>query len=78
MRDDLFIDFSDDGNMLVGAQGFRIPRPGIYNITIAGAAGGRGVCNIHFGHGVVHEFQVNLSPKLRIANPCGTEGYWTM
>ena len=74
MRDDLFIDFSDDGNILVGAQGFRIPRPGIYNITIAGAAGGRGVCNIHFGHGVVHEFQVNLSPKLELLILVGQKG----
>ena len=74
MRDDLFIDFSDDGNMLVGAQGFRIPRPGIYNITTAGAAGGRGVCNIHFGHGVVHKFQVNLSPKYELLILVGQKG----
>ena len=43
-----------------GGQGFRIPREGVYNVTIAGAAGGRGLCSIHFGHRGVMDFQIHL------------------
>ena len=36
-----------------GGQGFVFPRTGWYNITVAGAAGGRGLCNPEKGKGVV-------------------------
>ena len=43
--------FQFDKEDFQGGQGFRILREDVYNVTIAGAAGGRGLCNIHFGHG---------------------------
>ena len=36
-----------------GGQGFVFPRTGWYNVTVAGAAGGRGLCNPEKGKGVV-------------------------
>ena len=36
-----------------GGQGFVFPCTGWYNITVAGAAGGRGLCNPEKGKGVV-------------------------
>ena len=43
-----------------GAQGFRVPRDGVYNVTIAGAAGGVGLCNPEIGLGLLVFFQVEL------------------
>ena len=64
-----------------GAQGFRVPRTGLYNITVAGGNGGRGLCNVEVGHGVVQNFQVELSTDLELLvlvgqsglGPCDTE-----
>ena len=55
--------FQFDKEDFRGAQGFRIPREDVYNVTIAGAAGGRGLCNIHFGQGIAMDFQIQLSPE---------------
>ncbi len=46
--------FNDDYE---GAQGFQLPRNGLYNITIAGARGG----NYHYGLGHVQQLQVELT-----------------
>ena len=59
-RDNALIGFEDYDD-IDGAQGFRVPRAGLYNITVVGAAGGRGLCNIEVGHGLVHRIQVELS-----------------
>ena len=45
--------FQFEAGSYSGAQGFRLPRDDLYNITIAGANGGEGVCNYHYGYGVV-------------------------
>ena len=57
-----------------GAQGFRIPREDVYNVTIAGAAGGRGLCNIHFGQGITMDFQIQLSPEYELLVMVGQKG----
>ena len=78
-RDDVLVSFEDI--MVNGAQGFRVPRAGLYNITIAAAAGGRGVCNIEVGHGLIQQIQVELSTVHELLilvgqkglSPCDTE-----
>ena len=44
-----------------GTQRFRVPRSGRYNITVAGAAGGRGMCSTSSGRGLVWRGTVTLS-----------------
>ena len=47
-----------------GSQSFRPPRNTTWNITIAGAAGGRGLCNTEFGRGLVQYIQsISLSTE---------------
>ena len=36
-----------------GTQGFRVRRSGWYNLTVAGAAGGRGLCSLYYGRGAI-------------------------
>ena len=66
--------FQFDEEDFHGGQGFRIPREDIYNVTIAGAAGGRGLCNILFGHGKVINFQVQLTPDYELLVMVGQKG----
>ena len=44
-----------------GAQRFRVPRTGRYNVTVAGAAGGRGICSSTSGRGLRWKGTVSLS-----------------
>ena len=60
VRDDLLFSFEPD--IYEGTQGFRVPKTALYNITMAGAAGGRGLCNYLSGFGFVQKFNVELSP----------------
>ena len=66
--------FQFDERDFQGGQGFRIPRADVYNVTIAGAAGGRGLCNIHFGHGRVIDFQIQLTPDYELLVMVGQKG----
>ena len=66
--------FQFDKEDFQGAQGFQIPREDVYNVTIAGAAGGRGLCNIHFGHGRIMDFQVQLTPEYELLVMVGQKG----
>ena len=66
--------FGFGSNAYEGAQGFKVPRSGLYNITVAGAAGGRGVCNFEYGRGLVVEFQANLSHKKELLILVGQKG----
>ena len=50
VRDDALTDTLSD---FVGSQSFRPPRKSLYNLTIAGAAGGKGLCNIEYGYGLI-------------------------
>ena len=53
--------FEDFDGEYDGAQGFHVPRDDVYNVTIAGASGGEGVCNYHYGLGGVISAQVRLT-----------------
>ena len=66
--------FQFDKEDFQGGQGFRILREDVYNVTIAGAAGGRGLCNIHFGHGRIMDFQIRLSPDYELLVMVGQRG----
>lgn len=57
-----------------GAQGFRITRTGRYNVTLAGAAGGRGLCNTHNGRGLLWKGQVNLTTEDELLILVGQRG----
>ena len=46
----------------------------MYNVTIAGAAGGRGLCNIHFGRGGRFQFQIRLTPDYELLVMVGQKG----
>ena len=66
--------FQFDEEHFQGGQGFQIPREDVYNVTIAGAAGGRGLCNIHFGRGTVMDFQIQLTPDYELLVMVGQKG----
>ena len=66
--------FQFDEEDFRGGQGFRIPREDVYNVTIAGAAGGRGLCNIHSGLGRTLQFQVRLTPDYELLVMVGQKG----
>ena len=57
-----------------GGQGFRIPREDEYNVTIAGAAGGRGLCNFFIGRGGTLQFQIRLTPDYELLVMAGQKG----
>ena len=71
IRDNLYVPIRDG---YVGAQGFRVPRAGLYNITVAGAAGGRGLCNPEIGQGLVQKIQVELSLRYELLVLVGQRG----
>ena len=50
----------DFGKDYEGAQRFQVRKTGLYDITVAGAAGGRGLCNTKSGHGAVVKVRVQL------------------
>ena len=58
---DTLLQFEDFNGKYDGTQGFQVPRDGLYNITVAGASGGEGVCNYHYGLGGVISAQVRLT-----------------
>ena len=58
-----------------GAQGFRVPMNGLYNITVAAAGGGRGICNFeHGGYGYQRTVQVELSTEYELLVLVGQRG----
>ncbi len=66
--------FSFNNNKYNGAQGFRLPKNGLYNITIAGARGGEGLCNYHYGLGHVQRLQVQLTTDYEYLIMVGQKG----
>ena len=66
--------FGFGSNAYEGAQGFKVPRSGLYNITVTGAAGGRGVCNFEYGRGLVARLQANLSHEDELLILIGQKG----
>ena len=71
-QDDVLVE-SDDQHY-THAQRFRVPRFGLYNITAAGASGGRGVCNQERGHGNTRTVQVELYHNLEVLVLVGQRG----
>lgn len=63
-----------DGVMFEGAQIFLVPRFGLYNITVAGAMGGRGICNTEQGYGIARTVQVELYSSLQLLVLVGQHG----
>ena len=57
-----------------GAQGFRVKRSGWYNLTVAGAAGGRGLCNLYYGRGAVLKVTAYLTAGQDAAILVGQKG----
>ena len=58
-----------------GAQGFHVPKNGVYNITVAAAGGGRGICNSEYGgHGYQKTVQVELSTDFELLILVGQRG----
>ena len=57
-----------------GAQGFRVRRSGRYNLTVAGAAGGRGLCNLYYGRGAVLKVTAYLTAGQDAAILVGQKG----
>ena len=53
---------------------FNVSRVGLYNITAAGAAGGRGVCNLERGYGMARQVQVELYTGLKMLVLVGQQG----
>ena len=51
IRDNVLTDAHSSA--FIGSQSIRAPRATVYNVTIAGAAGGRGLCNSEYGRGLV-------------------------
>ncbi len=57
-----------------GLQGFTVPKTDVYTVTVAGAGGGRGLCNIHNGQGVVIRKVMELSHSLTYGVMVGQSG----
>ena len=57
-----------------GAQRIRVPRTGLYNITVAGAAGGRGICSTSSGRGLLWRGAVFLSAEQDLLILVGQRG----
>ena len=66
--------FGVDNREILGAQGFHIPKGGLYNITIRGARGGRGICNPLYGYGYTRAVQVELSTEYELLIFVGQRG----
>ena len=61
-------------NAYPGSQRLEVPRSAVYNVTIAGASGGRGVCNILTGKGLKFEFQTALTDDTDLLIIVGQKG----
>ena len=70
IRDDVFFKINGYG----GAQEFRVRRSGWYNLTVAGAAGGRGLCSLSYGRGAVLKVTAYLTAGQSAAILVGQKG----
>lgn len=67
--------FQFENGDYIGAQGFRVPSEGTYNITIAGASGGWGLCSVfQGGYGYERTIQVHLTPEEELLVLVGQQG----
>ena len=73
IQQDLLFEF--ENREYQGAQGFRVPRSGVYNITLGAAGGGRGICNSEQGgFGYQRTVQVELTTKYELLILIGQRG----
>ena len=72
MRDGAFTNAY--GDVFFGSQSFRSPKSTTYNITLAAAAGGRGLCNVEFGRGLVVNTTLNLTTSIDYLIVVGQKG----
>ena len=69
------VGFQSEGSVIFqGSQGFRVPKSGVYNVTVAGAAGGRGVCSIQRGKGLLWKGTVRLLDSQDLLVSVGQKG----
>ena len=66
--------FRFQNNDYEGAQGFKIPRETLYNVTVAGASGGIGICSFEYGFGLKRKVQIHLSLDYEILVLVGQKG----
>lgn len=67
-----------------GGQGFTFPMSGRYNVTVAGAAGGHGICNTVSGKGLLWRGQLDFAAGENIlilvgekgGSPCENENFF--
>ena len=57
-----------------GAQLIKLPRNTVYNVTIAGASGGRGLCSPVYGRGVVINAQMMIEASFNMLVLVGQKG----
>ena len=58
-----------------GGQLVRIPRTSLYNVTVAGATGGRGLCSPLYGRGLITKAQVQFTKGLQMLVLPGQKGH---
>lgn len=74
-NDDRLFGFTlDNTDIYKGSQGFRVPKSGLYNITVAGAAGGRGICSTDQGKGLLWRGVVKLLKTQDLLVAVGQKG----
>ena len=67
--------FQIDEREYEGSQGFRVPSNGLYNITVAAAGGGQGICNLEQGgFGYIRTIQVELTTDYELLVLVGQRG----
>ena len=57
-----------------GAQLIKLPRSTVYNLTIAGASGGRGLCSPVYGRGVIIKAQMMIDVSFKMLVLVGQRG----
>lgn len=57
-----------------GGQGFNVPKSGFYNITVAGGAGGRGICSYQQGLGLLWKGTIRLQDTQDLLVLVGQKG----
>ena len=72
--DDILLPSDESKAYQEHAQVFRVTRDTVYNVTLAGATGGRGLCNIEEGRGLVFHLRVTLSTELHYLLLVGQKG----
>ena len=58
-----------------GGQLVRIPRTALYNVTVAGATGGRGLCSPLYGRGLIIKAQAQFREGLQMLVLAGQKGH---